>query len=117
MKKIYTYILLFLFCISSISASSADSIVTVYKDGEFVSQYQRLIKTTPAITASVTDDLVKEFHNSPGKLFDWALKDLGVQDEKKGNEVIIVFKKSTVNEKTGISEGIFDRIGVTVAHK
>ena len=66
MKKIYAYILLILLCIPSMSASSADSIVTVYKDGEFVSQYQRLIKTTPAITAAVTDDLVSEFHNSPG---------------------------------------------------
>jgi hypothetical protein len=115
MRKIYTYILLILFCISSISASSADSIVTVYKDGEFVSQYQRLIKTSPAITASITDDLVSEFHNSPGKLFDWALKDLGVQSEKKDNEVIIVFKKSTINGKTGVTEGVFDIIvpGVT----
>jgi hypothetical protein len=115
MKRIYAYILLILFCISAISASAADSIVTVYKDGEFVSQYQRLIKTTPAITASVTDDLITEFNNSPGKLFDWALKDLGVQDQKKGNEVIIVFKKSTVNEKTGISEGVFDIVvpGIT----
>jgi len=115
MRKIYTYILLILFCISSISAWSADSIVTVYKDGEFVSQYQRLIKTSPAITASITDDLVSEFHNSPGKLFDWALKDLGVQSEKKDNEVIIVFKKSTINGKTGVTEGVFDIIvpGVT----
>lgn len=115
MRKIYIYILLILLCTPSMSASSADSIVTVYKDGEFVSQYQRLIKTTPTITASVTDDLVSEFHNSPGKLFDWALKDLGVQDEKKGNEVIIIFKKSTVNEKTGISEGVFDIVvpGIT----
>ncbi len=108
MKKIYAYILLSLFSLSLSSASSADSIITVYKDGEFVSQYQRLIKTTPAITASITDDLVREFHDSPGKLFDWALKDLGIQDEKKGNEVIIVFKKSTNNEKTGITEGFFD---------
>lgn len=50
--------------------------------------------------------MVSDFHNVSSKLFDWALKDLGLQNEN--NELIIVFKSSAHDEKTGITHGVFD---------
>lgn len=115
MKKIVGFLLTALWCINLVSASTSDTIITSYKDGEFVSQYQKHIKVSNSIAVSVSDDLVSDFHEKPGKLFNWALKDLGLQSEKKDNEVIIVYKKSTTNEKTGVTEGIFDIVvpGIT----
>lgn len=109
MKKTYSYIILILLFISPVYASSSDSMVTVYKDGEFVSRYQQLIRTTPDIAASVVNDLVNEFHNSPENLFNWAFKGLGLQ-EKTDNELIFVIKPSVFDKKTGITHGNFDII-------
>ncbi|MEI7505059.1 MAG: hypothetical protein WCJ61_17430 [Paludibacter sp.] len=84
-----------------------DTTTTVYKDGEFTTQCQRRVKSSNEISTDVTDYLVTDFHNSPGHLFTWALKDLGLQ-EKKNNELIIVFVSSNHDKRTGITHGVFD---------
>lgn len=101
--------ILFLFSLSLAFHSIAapvDSIWTVYKDGEFTTQCQLKLKTSDRIVSEVSDHLVNDFHNSPGNLFNWALKNLGLQD--KNNELIIVFKSSTNDTKTRITHGVFD---------
>lgn len=88
-------------------ASSSDSTWTVYKDGEFTTQCQLRFKASNHVVADVSDYLVGDFHDAPGHLFTWALRDLGLQD-KKNNELIIIFKSSNNDEKTGITHGVFD---------
>jgi hypothetical protein len=100
----------FLFFVSLVAPAFAlplDTTFTVYKDGEFTTQCQRRVKSSNKVTSEITDYLVTDFHNSPGHLFDWALKDLGLQ-EKKNNELIIVFVSSNHDVKTGITHGVFD---------
>ena len=105
----YTFFFLFFFfsLVAPVMALPIDTTFTVYKDGEFTTQCQRRVKSSNKVTADVTDYLVSDFHNSPGHLFDWALKDLGLQ-EKKNNELIIVFVSSNHDVKTGITHGVFD---------
>jgi len=91
-----------------INASTTDSILSVYSDGKFKTVYQTSTITNRKIANEVTDYLVQDFHNSPGNLFNWALKNLGLQN--KNNELIIVFKSSSHNAKTGITHGVFDVI-------
>ncbi len=103
-RNVFTY--LFILLSINIFALGTDSISTVYRDGEFVTQYQVRVKAPTKITNEVSDYLVNDFHNSPNNLFNWALKDLGLQN--KNNELIIVFKSSTNEEKTNITHGVFD---------
>jgi hypothetical protein len=108
LRKLITGIILIFGCVTSIFAITPDSISTVYQDGEFVTQYQTKIKVTNKIANDVGDFLVNDFHNSPNNLFNWALKDLGLQNKK--NELIIVFKSSVDDPKTNVTHGIFDII-------
>ncbi|MDR3652686.1 MAG: hypothetical protein P4L34_06925 [Paludibacter sp.] len=57
----------------------------------------------------IADYLVSDFHYSPENLFNWALKDLGLQS-KKNNDLIFIIKPSLFDEKTGITYGNFDII-------
>ena len=107
MKKIYSYVLLILLCLPAMSASAIDSIVTEYKNGEFVSQYKTQFKVSNKVIGDVTDYFMTDFHRSPSNLFNWALKGLGLED-KKNAELIFVVKPSSYDEKTGITHGHFD---------
>jgi hypothetical protein len=100
-------ILFFLSIFLPTNALPLDTTFTTYKDGEFTTQCQRRVTAPSKIASEVSTYLVSDFHNSPGHLFDWALKDLGLQ-EKKNNELIIVFVSSNHDTKTGITHGIFD---------
>ena len=106
MRKVRISLLLIFVCVYSVFASNADSISTIYKDGEFISQYTIRTKYSPKVTDEVADYLVSDFHTNPGNLFNWALKNMGLQN--KGNELIIVFKESNHDPKTGITHGVFD---------
>lgn len=107
MFKHNIFILFFLSILFPSLALPVDTTFTVYKDGEFTTQCQRRVKTSNQISAEVSSYLVNDFHKSPGHLFDWALKDLGLQN-KKDNELIIVFVSSNHDIKTGITHGVFD---------
>ncbi len=87
-------------------ALPVDSISTTYKDGIFTTQYLTKTKVSGQVISAVTDDLITDFHNSSTHLFDWALKDLGLQNE--GNELIIILKSSFHDVKTNITHGLFD---------
>jgi hypothetical protein len=106
MKKIYTSLLLIFVCVYTVYAANSDSISTTYQDGEFTTQYTIKTNYAPKVTAEVADYLVSDFHNRPGNLFNWALKDMGLQNKR--NELIIVFRDSENDIKTGITHGKFD---------
>ncbi len=108
MKKIYLGLILILGSVFNIQALSADSIQSVYANGEFKTHYQRHTVASSDIASDIADYLESDFHNAPSHLFDWALKDLGLQN--KNNEVIIILKSSTDDPKTGITHGVFDII-------
>lgn len=108
MKKIYLGLILVLVCVFNIQTISADSIQSVYANGEFQTHYQRHTLSTPPIATDVANYLESDFHKAPSHLFEWALKDLGLQN--KNNELIIILKSSTDDPKTGITHGIFDII-------
>ena len=90
-------------------AISDDSIKTVFQDSHFRTQYKIKVKASENIASEMASDLIKDFHNSPANLFNWALKDLGLQDKKK-NDVIFILKTSNTDSKTGITHGEFDII-------
>ncbi len=87
-------------------ALPTDTIYTVYKNGEFTTYCQQRVKANNQVVSDVSDYLVNDFQTTPGHLFTWALKDLGLQS--KGNELIIILKSSKFDENTGITRGTFD---------
>jgi hypothetical protein len=93
----------------SLMATSVDSIKTVFLDGHFRTQYRTKVNASDNIASEMANDLLKDFHNSPENLFNWALKDLGLQ-EKKRNDIIFILKTSKTDTKTGITHGEFDII-------
>jgi hypothetical protein len=99
--------------ISHLGLAATDSIQSVYKNGEFTTHYDDQSKGTAELACAVADNLVNDFHYAPGHLFQWALKDLGLQNTN--NELIIIFKSSNHDTKTGITHGVFDIVvpGVT----
>jgi len=105
MKKILIFLLLIITSTIALSATT-DSISTTYSDGVFTSQYRCKVIASEKTIDEVTDKLVNDFQNSTISLFDWALKDLGLQNE--GNELIIILKSSNQDVKTGITHGLFD---------
>jgi len=107
MKKYFISFLYIFFIVLPSLALPIDTTFTTYKDGEFTTQCQRRVKVPTKIASDVCAYLVTDFHNSPGLLFNWALKDLGLQ-EKKNNELIIEFVTSNHDTKTGITHGVFD---------
>jgi hypothetical protein len=109
MKKYIAFIIITLGSLFSLHATSSDSIKTVYQDGEFKTKYTIRVKATENEVCDVAEKLIYDFHNSPGNLFNWALKDLGLQDKKK-NDIVFILKTSTTNTKTGITHGTFDII-------
>jgi hypothetical protein len=106
MKKNYFLLILLIlsFCISE--HVIADSTSTTYSDGAFKTRCELPVKTSANNALDVADYLIDDFHNSPGHLFTWALKDLGLQNSN--NELIIIFKSSNHDSKTGITHGVFD---------
>ena len=111
MRKIYSVCIVLIVFVSVLYAGTTDSISTVYYDKEFHSQYQTKVRVSSKVAGEVADYLVNDFHTAPGNLFNWALKDLGLQN--KNDELIFVLKSSDTDFKTGITYGVFD---VVVEH-
>ena len=109
MKKFLACLIITFGCFNALSASLTDSITTVYKNGEFRSRYQIKVRASDNDVCEAANKLIFDFHNTPGNLFNWALKDLGLQDKKK-NEIIFILKSSKTDSKTGITHGKFDII-------
>ena len=109
MKKRFILFLTALVSIMPLMANSVDSIKTEFLDGHFRTQYRTKVYASDYVASEMANDLLKDFHNSPENLFNWALKDLGLQ-EKKRNDIIFILKTSKTDTKTGITHGEFDII-------
>jgi hypothetical protein len=88
-------------------ATASDTIATVYKNGTFVTQYQRKSKASNKVAILIADEFVTQFHTSPNTLFTWALKGLGLEGQKS-YEMKINLKTATLDPKTGITHGFVD---------
>ena len=109
-KQFILLLSFFLYLLMPLKASTKDdSTITIYQDGLFKTQYKTKVRASKVIAAEVSNDLIKDFHNHPQNLFNWALKDLGLQEKKK-NDVIFILKSSITDAKTEITHGIFDII-------
>lgn len=106
MKFFKLAVLNLLVFIAGTSVVKADSIASFYRDSQFHTHYQSGVTVDVSVAKDVAGSLISDFHNRPAHLFDWALKDLGLQNSK--NEIIIVFKSSTDDRKTNITHGVFD---------
>ena len=93
----------------TVQASVSDTTFTIYEDGEYTTTSIRHIKASNTAAINTVQELVKQFETTPGKLFEWALKDLGFQGQKD-NELVIALKSSTFDKKTGITHGLIDVI-------
>lgn len=102
------FLTILLFSFIRTFAAPVDTIWTIYQDGEFTTQCVRSFNVPNQIVSDISDYLVSDFHDNPENLFNWALKDLGLQNKK--NELIIAFVSSVNDNKTGITHGVFDVI-------
>ena len=109
MKKQFILLLLLLSFLMPLMAITDDSIKTVFQDGQYKTQYKIRVKASEIIASEMANYLLNDFHNTPDNLFNWALKDLGLQDKKK-NDIIFILKLSKTDIKTGITYGQFDII-------
>src|ERR1035437_6661800 len=109
MKKQFILLLLLLSFLMPLMAINDDSIKTVFQDGHFKTQYKIRVKASEIIASEMAKYLLNDFHNTPDNPFNWALKDLGLQDKKK-NDIIFILKSSKTDIKTGITYGQFDII-------
>lgn len=91
---------------SSIGLQAAEPEISVQKEGKYETRYQLRAINCADKANEVADYLINDFKTNTAHLFEWALKDLGLQDNN--NEVIIVFKSSTFDESTNTMSGLFD---------
>ena len=93
--------------ISLHAASEPHFLKTTYSNGEFITVCQTEVNAGETQTNAVIARMIDEFHTKPVNLFDWALKNLGMQGQKN-NEMIVVLKTSKFDKKTGITHGLVD---------
>lgn len=101
--------LLLLLCIlicTSINTQAAEPEISVQKEGKFETRYQLRAINCADKANEIADYLISDFKTNTTHLFEWALKDLGLQDNN--NEVIVVFKSSTFDATTNTMSGYFD---------
>lgn len=84
-----------------------DTVYTQYKDGAFRT-YSTVVVSCPLDTAeTVLDDFIAQFRGDPDLLFEWALRDLGVQEE---DDIQIDLQKTLYDPETGIGIIVTDLI-------
>ena len=99
-----------IFCFElPISASTTDSISTVYRDGEFITYCQIWVKASDSISNAVANDFDYQMRYDLDGLFGWALKGLNLRKEKK-DLMLFYFKSTAFDKETGIIRGIGDVI-------
>ena len=108
MKSLSSFLLAVVFSSISLQAAAEQQYLkTTYSDGVFVTVCQTEVNASETQTNAVISRMIDEFHTTPVKLFDWALKNLGMQGQKN-NEMIVVLKSSKFDKKTGITHGLVD---------
>lgn len=109
MKNWYLLLILTLCCKLPLSATTTDSISTIYRDGEFITYCQVWVKASDSISNSVATDFDYQMRYDLDGLFGWALNGLNLRKEKK-DLMLFYFKSTTFNKETGVIRGIGDVI-------
>lgn len=108
-KKIITFLFVSLAFIAVQANTPYQYLKTAYTDGEFVTVCRKEVNGNVLQSNAVILQMIEQLNNKPMKLFDWVLKDLGLQGQKN-DEMIIVLKKSMFDKSTGITHGLVDVI-------
>jgi hypothetical protein len=91
------------------NASTADSISTVYKNGEFVSYCRVWVNASDNKCESVTNDFANQMCYNLDALFSWGLKGMNLRKEKK-ELMMFYFKSTSFNKRTNILQSVGDVI-------
>lgn len=92
-----------LFCAIFANLSAEKNILTTNKEDGFYKTYcQKIIHCSNRIANEVIDDFIGQFRGNPDLLFEWALKDLGQQNDEEKDEVLLILKQAIFNPETGI---------------
>ena len=101
MKKKSFLILFNLLCLTTLSASTTDSISTIYKNSEYVTYCQVWVKASDSISYNTALDYDNQMRYDLDALFSWALKGMNLRKEK--NELMMFYLKSTsFNKETNV---------------
>lgn len=106
-----THLIIIILCVYSlcihsnvVTAARQNSTSTTYANGMFSSHCKIPILADSLTANAVIDDLIRQFQGDPERLFDWALKGTGQQNDGSDKDaVILVFNSTTFNPQTGIS--------------
>ncbi len=89
-------------------AATLDSLYSYREDGTFHTFCQVEVDCNNAIANEVVDDFISQFRGDPNLLFEWALKDIGRQDDSEKDELLLVLKNTTFDRETGIGTILTD---------
>lgn len=107
MYRIYFVAIIFLCSFTMSMASPTDSILTYYKNGEFITYSQVWVDVPEEIMNGVVDDFLYQTKYNLDALFGWALKDMKLRKEK--DEIIVFnFKSTEYDEKNDLIKNIGD---------
>jgi len=82
MYRIYFVAIIFLCSFTMSMASPTDSILTYYKNGEFITYSQVWVDVPNEIMNGVVDDFLYQTKYDLDAMFGWALKDMKLRKEK-----------------------------------
>ena len=111
-KELYRILITCIFlCILSKTIWAAppqkDSTLTTYTDGMFSTYSQVIVPCSVTTAEQVLDDFIAQFRGDPDLLFEWALRDLGVQED---DDLVIDLQKTIYDPETGIGVIVTDLI-------
>ena len=111
MKKKFVLICFFLFFCGKTSAKCNDTIFTTYEKGLFFSEASTCVNSSFKDAQSVVNLFIEQFSNDFEKLFDWAFKNLGEQnDDDEKNAFLLEIKSTEFDKMSGISSVVVDVI-------
>lgn len=107
MYRTYFVAIIFLCSFTVSMASPSDSILTYYKNGEFITYSQVWVDVPNEIMNGVVDDFLYQTKYDLDAMFGWALKDMKLRKEK--DEIIVFnFKSTEYDEKNDVIKNVGD---------
>jgi len=108
MKKGLILVCLLLFFVSKNFAQCNDTIWTTYEKGLFFSEASTCVNASFKDAQSVINLFIEQFSTDFHKLFDWAFKNLGEQNDEERNAFLLEIKSTEFDKMSGISTIIAD---------
>lgn len=109
MKRLCILHIFSLVFLTTLLASPTDSVSTVYRDGEFVTYCQVLVKASDSISRTIVNDFIYQNRYDLDALFGWAFKGLNLRKEKSGL-MVINYKSTEYNKEKNFIKTKIDLI-------